>query len=191
MLRVAHLADRCIAFLVDPANFARGQPDLRITFVARHQRRRAARRTHHLPAVTRRQFDVVNRQTDWNRLERQRIANLRRSRRPARNGSADLDARRRDDVTLFAVLVLQQRQPRRTHRIIFDRRHRRLHTVLVALEIHEADFLLVPAANAARGHATVRIAATGLLPRDDQRLLRRRLRNIAEVRDGNISRGRR
>ena len=90
---------------------------------------------------------------------------------------------RRDDVTLFAVLVLQQRQARRAHRIIFNRRDRRLHAVLVALEIHEADFLLVAAADAARRDATVMIAPAGLLANLDQRLLRLRLRNVAEVRD--------
>ena len=92
---------------------------------------------------------------DRNRLERKRIADFRRRRRPAGNFCADFHADRRDDVTLFAVRVFEQRQTRRTHRIIFNRRDRRFHAVLVALEIHEADFLLVPAADAARGHATV------------------------------------
>ena len=63
--------------------------------------------------------------------------------------------------------------------------------MLVALEIHQADFLLVTAADAARGHATVVVAATGFLARDDQRLLRRRLRDVAKVRDRDVSRGRR
>ena len=105
----------------------------------------------------------MNRRADRNRLERKRVADFRRSRRTAGNFCADLHADRRDDVTLLAVLVFQQRQTRRTHRIVFNRRDRRFHAVLVALEIHEADFLLVPAADAARGHATVMVAAAGLL----------------------------
>jgi hypothetical protein len=63
--------------------------------------------------------------------------------------------------------------------------------VLVALEIHEPDFLLVTATESARGHATVVVAATGFLPRDDQPLFWLRLRNVAKVRDRNVSRGRR
>ena len=47
------------------------------------------------------------------------------------------------------------------------------------------------AADTARGHATVVVAATGFLPGDDQPFFRRRLRNIAEVRDRDVSRGRR
>ena len=191
VLRVADLANGRVAIFIHLADFARRQPDLRVTLVARHQRGRAARRTHHLAAPAGSQFDVVNGKTDRNRLERQRIADFRRSRRPAGNGAADLDARRRDDVSLFAVLVLQQRQARRTHRIVFNRRDRRLHAVLVALEIHQADFLLVSAANAARRDATVDVAAAGFLPRDDQPLLRRRLRNIAEIRVRDVAQRRR
>ncbi len=63
--------------------------------------------------------------------------------------------------------------------------------MLVPLEIHEADLLLVPATDAARRDATVMIAPAGLLANLDQRLLRRRLRNIAKIRDRDISRGRR
>ena len=43
MLRIADLANRRIAFFVHLADFTRRQADLRITFVARHQSRRAAR----------------------------------------------------------------------------------------------------------------------------------------------------
>ena len=49
----------------------------------------------------------------------------------------------------------------------------------------------MPLADAARGHATVRVAPAGLLANLDQRLLRRRLRNVAKVRDRDVSRGRR
>jgi uncharacterized protein (DUF2126 family) len=86
---------------------------------------------------------------------------------------------------------LQQRQTRRTHRIVFNRRDRRLHAVLVALEIHQADFLLVTAAETACGHATIVVATTGFLPRDDQPLLGLRLRNIAEICERNVAQRRR
>ena len=70
MLGIADLADGCVAILVDLADLARGQSDLRVTFIARHQRRRAARRTNHLSAPTRRQLDVMDGQPDGDGLER-------------------------------------------------------------------------------------------------------------------------
>jgi hypothetical protein len=133
----------------------------------------------------------VNRRADRNRLERKRVADFRRRRRTAGNFNANLDADRRDDVTLFAVGILQERQPGRTHRIIFNRRDRRLDAVLVALEIHEADFLLVTAANTTRRHATIVVASTGFLPYLHQRFLRLRLRNIAEICERDVAQRRR
>jgi len=73
VLRVADLADGRITISIHLADFTRRQTNLRVTFVARHQRRRAARRTHHLAATTRRQFDIMDRDADRNGLERKRI----------------------------------------------------------------------------------------------------------------------
>src|SRR6185369_7463505 len=136
-------------------------------------------------------LDVVDRRADRNRLQGKRIADFRRSGRTAGNFLTDRDADRRDDVTLLTIGVVQQRETRGAHRIVFDRRDGGFDAVLVALEIHEADFLLVTAADAARGDATIMVAATGFLADDDQRLLRRRLSNVAKVRDRDVSRGRR
>jgi hypothetical protein len=63
--------------------------------------------------------------------------------------------------------------------------------MLVALEIHEANLLLVTATDPARGATTKVVAAAGLLTNLDQALLRLGLRDVTEVRDRNVSRGRR
>src|ERR1700739_4179883 len=110
MLRVSDLADRRVTVLIDPANFARRQTDLSITRVTRHQSRRAARRTNHLPTTTGCQFNIMNGMADRNCLERQRVADFRRSRRATGNLLAYLDTRRSDNITLFAVRILEQRQ---------------------------------------------------------------------------------
>ncbi len=68
-------------------------------------------------------------------------------------------------------------------RIVFDRRDRGFDAVLVALEIDQADLLLVTAADAASRDAAVAIAPAGLLAHLDQALLRLGLRDVAEVRD--------
>jgi hypothetical protein len=63
--------------------------------------------------------------------------------------------------------------------------------MLLAFEIHEPDFLFMAAAETARGHATVVVAPTGFLPRDDQPFFRLRLRNIAEICERDVAQRRR
>ena len=63
-----------------------------------------------------------------------------------------------------------------------------------AASAHPADHLHprpLAAAQTARGDATIDIAATGLLPRDDQPLFRLRLRNIAVVCERDVAQRRR
>ncbi len=74
---------------------------------------------------------------------------------PLENNDTNLDADRGDDVTFFAVLIFQKRQTGRSDRIVFNRRDRRLDAVLGALEVHDTDFLLVTAADAASCDATI------------------------------------
>src|SRR2546430_5872990 len=61
---------------------------------------------------------------------------------------------RSDDVALLAVLVFQQREPRRASGIVLNGRHRGLDAVFVPLEIHEPEFLLVPAADRSEEHTS-------------------------------------
>src|SRR4030095_7520408 len=76
MLRVAHLANRGHAILVNLSDLTRGQPYLRVIGVARHEGRRAASGTDHLSAASWHQLDVVNGQSDWNAGKRQGISNI-------------------------------------------------------------------------------------------------------------------
>ena len=133
----------------------------------------------------------MDRQPNRNGFERKRIAKIGQRVRPADHLAANLNAGRRDDVALLAVLVFQQREPRRASGIVLNGRHRGLDAMFVPLEIHEPEFLLVPAADAPRGGATVAIAPARLLARLDQALLGPGLRDVAKVRDRDVSRGRR
>src|ERR1017187_9747315 len=63
--------------------------------------------------------------------------------------------------------------------------------MFVPLEIHDADFLLVPAADAAGRGAAIMVAPAGFLADLDQAFLRPGLRNLAEVRIRYVTRGRR
>ncbi len=89
-----------------------------------------------------------------------------------------------NDVALFAIRIVQQRDARRTVGIVFDRRHRGRDAELVALEIDHAVRLLVPAADEARSHAAGAVAAAGALLRFHQRLFRRLLGDVVARQDG-------
>src|SRR5262247_1022710 len=73
----------------------------------------------------------------------------------SRAGVPDPDAQRRDDVALFAVLVVEQRQPRRAVGIVLDRGHPRRNPELLAAEVDLPEHLLGPAAPMADGDPPV------------------------------------
>src|SRR5581483_8342888 len=191
VLGVAHLPDRRVAILVDPADFARRQANLRVTVRAGHQRGSGARGANHLTALAGDQFDIMNRQTNGDRPQRQIVPEIGSGVRTADDFGPDLQADRRDDVTLLAVFVLQQRQAGGAARIVFDCDHVGLDLALLAFEIHVADLLLVALADSAAGDATVAIATAGLLAREHQALLGLGLRDLVIRRDRDVSRGRR
>src|SRR5215203_4045005 len=88
-----------------------------------------------------------------------------------------------NDVTLLAVGVFNECNTRRTIGIVFDFPDCCLHLVLVALEIDDAVLLLVTATDATHGDVSMIVATTALLERLDERLLRRRARDLDKVRD--------
>ena len=133
----------------------------------------------------------MDRQADRDRPQRQAVAQFGRSRGAAHQLRAHLQAAGSDDISLLAVLVFQQCQPGRAARIVLNGLHRGFDPVLVPLEIHQPDLLLVAAADAPRGHAAIDITPAGTLARLDQALLRLGLRNVAVVRIRDVARGRR
>src|ERR1044072_6392457 len=84
---------------------------------------------------------------------------------------ADFQTRRRDDVTLLAVLVSDQRDVRGTIRIVFDLRNAAGHAVLVALEVDDPVKTLVTAATTSHRDTTIIVASRNTLLRLEQRLL--------------------
>ena len=97
---------------------------------------------------------------------------------------ADAQLRGREDVALRAVRVVEQRDPRRPVRVVLDRGDLRRHAVLPALEVDDAVAALVAAALVARRDPAVLVAAALLRERREQALLRLRLRDLLERRDG-------
>src|SRR5262249_33156746 len=139
VLGVTNLTDRRETVLIHTANFAGRQTQLRIAFVARHQRRTTTSGTDHLTATARSHFDVVNRQTDGNILERKCISDLGFCSRTALQGRTNRETNRSQNITAFAILVFKESKTRAPNRIVLDRDNLRLNTVLVALEIDQTN----------------------------------------------------
>src|SRR5258706_15588127 len=117
VLGIADLADGGVTILIDAPDFARWQADLRVTFVPGHQRRCPASGAHHLGATARNQLNIMDRQTNRHRPQRQAAAQLRRHDAVHHQVAGYLQSRRSAYVSPFAVLILQQGQASRPARI--------------------------------------------------------------------------
>src|SRR5580693_3321612 len=107
VIEIAHLANRRHATLRNFANLARRQFHQRILAFLGHQLSCAARRTHHLRALARLQFDIVNRRARRNVVQRQRIADENIGIGTAQHFLPDLESVGLRDVTLLAIGVAQ------------------------------------------------------------------------------------
>src|SRR5712675_3008262 len=89
-----------------------------------------------------------------------------------------------DDVALFAIRVMQQRNVRAAIGVVFDGRNFRGHADFVAPEIYLAVLLLVATAAMPDHNFAVIVAAAGALFRLQQSLFRLLLGDMALVQDG-------
>ena len=148
---VADLADGGHAADRDVPQFAGGQADQRERALLRHKLRHDAGRPRELRALAGVQFHVVDKGTDRDAAERERVAGLDVGFFAAHDGVADLEAVGRDDISLFAVLILDERDMRGAVRVVFQGQNLRGHIDLVALKIDDAVFAAVLAAAVADG----------------------------------------
>src|SRR5436190_6977495 len=123
VLGVADLADGGVTVFWNAANFTRGQTNLRIARVARHQRRRGTGTANDLATLAGVQLDIVNRDADRNRFERERIAKIRSRGRSAHDLRAHLQTCGSNNVGLLTVLVLKEGETRGANRSVLDRRN--------------------------------------------------------------------
>ena len=91
---------------------------------------------------------------------------------PAHHRLSNLQANRLNDVALLAVRIADQRDARGAVRIVLDRRHLARYAVLVALEVNQAQLLLVAAAMMTDGQVARVAASAGALLDRQQRLVR-------------------
>src|SRR5215208_785273 len=183
VLGVADLADRGEAALVDEANLGARHAEGDVLALLRHHLRRHPRRAADLPALADLELDVVHRGAERDLAQRQRIAEPHIGARARRDHVADLEPLRVDHVALLSVRVLDERDARRAVGIVLDLTHRRRLAEAVAPEVDDPVLPLVPTTDAAHGDVPVVVAAAALLERFDQRLLRRRAGDLAEIGD--------
>src|SRR5690606_29219660 len=143
---VADFADDRAAAREHLAHFAGTQADRRVFAVARDQLHRGARRAGDLRTLARTHLDAMDRRTDRDVAQRQRVARLDRRIAARLQRVAGLHAARRDDVAALAVGIAQQCDMRAAVRIVFDALDLGGDAILVALEIDQAVVLLLAAA---------------------------------------------
>src|SRR5262249_22010107 len=182
VIDVSDLADRRETILVNPTHFARRHLHQRETAFQVVQNRLLARAARNLTAAPWTQFDVVNVCAERNCPQRQRIAELRRDIIAGDNFRADLQPVWREDVTHLAVGVFNKSYSRRAVRVVLDSDYFRGDAVLAAFEIDFAVMLFVSAADVARSHSAVIVAATGFFLRLEQALRRSPLCDFVEGR---------
>ena len=144
VIEVAHLTDRRLATSEDVSHLAAGKTERRVLAFFRHQLSRGACGLGYLSAASRLHFDVVYERTDGNVRERQSVARFDVRVRSAYYGVSDVESDGRENVSLFAVSVMQERDVCRAARIVFDAGYLCGYAVLVSLEIDYAVFRLFP-----------------------------------------------
>src|SRR5215213_8822698 len=192
LLGVAHLADAGAAAHVDVADLARRHAQLREATLTGDQLDAGAGRAGDLRAATGTELDGVNDGADRDVPQRQVVAGLDVGRGAALHLVTLLEPRRRDDVALLAVGVVQQCDPRGAVRVVLDVRDLGGHAVLVGpAEVDQPVGALVTATLVASSNLAMDVASTPPVQRPDQRLLGMVAGDLGEVGDAGAAAARR
>ena len=118
------------------------------------------------------QLDVVYDGTDGNGGEREAVARLDVRFRAAHDRVSHVQTDGREDVPLFAVRILQERDVRAAVRVVLDARNFGGDAVLIAFEIDDAVFPAVAAADVANRDLALVVSAAALAHVLDETLFR-------------------
>jgi hypothetical protein len=144
VFHIAQLPHRGLALEQYHAHFARRQLDQGIAILLGHQLGEGAGAAHNLPAFAQAQFDVVNMRAQGNVGQGQCIAGLDIGILVRTSPSPTFKFQRGQDIALFAVGIVEQRDARAAIGIVLDRCNLGRYTVLVPPEIDDAVIALVP-----------------------------------------------
>ena len=121
MLGVADLSNGCHTDDRNFANFTRGHSELCLIAFFSDDLCKTTGRADHLAAFSRTELNVVNLCTERYILDRQRISRQNIGLFAAQDHRSNRQSDRCDNVTLFAVGILDQRDMGRAVRIVFER----------------------------------------------------------------------
>src|SRR4029077_19817654 len=135
-------------------------------------------------APAQRELDVVHGRADGNSCQRQGVADPHRRLFTALDRVADLQAQRREDVALLAVLVVDEGDAGAAVGVVLDRRDLAGDAELVALEVDLPVQLSVAAALVACGDPALVVSSGVRGQRLGERLLGLARRDLVEAGDG-------
>src|SRR5690625_481921 len=181
VLGIAGRSDRCHAVCRYQARLTRRKLQGDVLAFARGKLCVRSCRTGQLSALTRLHLDGVNEGADRDASKRQTVARLRRSIRSADDLTAELKLVRRDDVSLFAVGIDKQRDPRRPVWIVLDCSNAGGNAVLVSLEVNDTVAPLVATTLMTHRNASIVVSPALTAHRRQQVLFELRLCNLRKV----------
>src|SRR5579871_6450366 len=170
VIGVRHCTDGGAATAVHQALLARVQAQDDVILVAADELGIGARGPRELAALPDLGLDVVDDGADRHVAERHDIARLHVDIVAGDDGVAHRQTLRREDIGLLAVLILDQGDEAGAVRIIFQPLDGCGHIDLLALEVNDAERLLVAAAAETHGDAAGIVAAARRLLAFGQRL---------------------
>src|SRR5579862_2778396 len=183
MIEIADLADGRAAIRLYHPLFARRQLEQRHLALFGHQLRLHTRAARELRTGARLHLDRVHDGAERDVFQHQGVARLDVGILARLDLGANFETVRREDVSLHAVGVVQQRDIGGTIRIVLERGDDRGNPVAIALEIDQAKAALMPAAAMTRGHPSAIIASASALDRYQQTFFRLLLGELGEVRN--------
>ena len=163
MFRVAHLPNRCHANHGNLADLAGRHAKLCVIALFGNDLCKPARRANHLPAFSGSQLDIMNLGAERNILDRQSISRQNIGFLAAQYHRADLETDRSENVSLFAVEVVDQSDMSRAIRIVFKLCDFAGNAGLVTLEIDDPVKTLVASAAAPDRNAAIVVVAGNFL----------------------------
>ena len=147
VIEVAYLTDSCLTLNRNVSHFAAGKFKRCKSAFFRHKLRSHTGGSRHLTALTGLKFHVVYHSTYGNILQGKAVAYLDIRFRARNNAVTDGKSDRSENISLFAVRIINGRDVRRSVGIVFDGLYCCLDTVFISLEIYYTVLSLVAAAD--------------------------------------------
>ena len=177
--------------LQNQADFAGRQADLSVIAFFRDELSRGSGGANDLAAPSGLELDIMDGRTYRDARNRHGVPDADFGAGAGDDNIADFQPDRRQNITLFAVNVVQQRDARRAVRIIFDRGDFCRDIRFIAFDVDDADKTPNAAAAMADGNASEVVAPARPFSENDKRAFRFRFRNFFEGITGFVAQARR